>query len=92
VDSGDSLARVPCRACVDPPSALSLNAMAMPSTRVDFPVPLSPTRTVAGPRSRDRRAPRTSMPRAIRWRACPGLRAAAPAGAAADRRTGPTGG
>ena len=44
--SGDSVGRVACIECVDPPSGLSPNAIATASTRVDLPDPFSPTRKV----------------------------------------------
>src|SRR3954469_10259935 len=44
--SGDSLARVLCRAPREPPSGFSLSTPARPSTRVDLPDPFSPTRNV----------------------------------------------
>ena len=44
--SSDSVARVPCRANVDPPSAERPKAIATASTTVDFPDPFSPTRIV----------------------------------------------
>ena len=44
--SGDSVGRVACMECVDPPSGLSPNAIATASTIVDLPEPFSPTRNV----------------------------------------------